>query len=389
MDFNESLGQVVATGSFPDLLNTLALLMNFSYTLIPPPDNAWGGLQPDGSWNGMMNLVQKGLVDFAPTSLIQTAERQVACDWTIPLVFTYQSVFIKNPTNAYNYTAYLEPITYMAWILVGIFLLATPLFLHATWQSSKEPQNASLGQAYSVAYIALVMMGSSHVPLKMSTRILFFSIIGTAAMIYWHWEAMLVSYLSNRKTVLPFRDLRDMYQSTDFRLALIPDTSFEDKFKYSKDSLFQSIYAERLEPHLSEYATYPNHLTDMVHFIKDDFDTALYDSFIPISSSKEYRECEIVVTQGKYFMAPYAWAFPKHSPYLDMFNFFINELIEKGQWHALKQKHASFPQICPDMSGKPIDFANCFTAFLIFFTGAGLSVLVMAIELLIQYVKLQ
>ena len=55
-------------------------------------------------------------------------------------------------------------------------------------------------------------------------------------------------------------------------------------------------------------------------------------------SSKEYRDCLIVETKGKYFTQPYAWAFPKHSPYLDVFNFYISQVIEKGQWNAIIAK---------------------------------------------------
>jgi hypothetical protein len=38
--------------------------MNFTYTVEPPPDNAWGGLKEDGTWNGIMNLAQNDLIDF-------------------------------------------------------------------------------------------------------------------------------------------------------------------------------------------------------------------------------------------------------------------------------------------------------------------------------------
>lgn len=64
LEYNKNTGIWEIEGSFPDLLNTLATTMNFTYTLEPPPDNAWGGRQPDGSWNGMMNLVEKELADF-------------------------------------------------------------------------------------------------------------------------------------------------------------------------------------------------------------------------------------------------------------------------------------------------------------------------------------
>ena len=103
-----------------------------------------------------------------------------------------------------------------------------------------------------------------------------------SALLYWHWEAMLVSYLATRKTVLPFNTLSEMYENTDFRLALIPDTSFENSFKYSTDPLWQKIYKERLEPNLQEYRDHLSGglMNDMFHFLQNDFKTALYDGVI-------------------------------------------------------------------------------------------------------------
>ena len=57
-------GKYEIVGSFADLINLYANTMNFTYTLKPPPDGAWGGKQEDGSWNGMMKLVQEQKVDI-------------------------------------------------------------------------------------------------------------------------------------------------------------------------------------------------------------------------------------------------------------------------------------------------------------------------------------
>ena len=64
LDYNEYTGTYKAEGSFQDLLNTLSNTMNFTYTIQPPPDNKWGGLQPDGSWNGMIHQVINRKTDF-------------------------------------------------------------------------------------------------------------------------------------------------------------------------------------------------------------------------------------------------------------------------------------------------------------------------------------
>ena len=88
----------------------------------------------------------------------------------------------------------------------------------------------------------------------------------------------------------------------------------------------------------------------------------------------------IVVTEGKYFTRPYGWPFPKFSPFLDIFNFYIGEKIEKGNWNAITNRYSPRPQICPDMSGKPIEFPNCFTAFLILICGVILAFLLFGLE---------
>ena len=72
MDLNEYTGKYEVFGSFPDLLDTLAYNMNFTYTIEPPADNKWGGQQPDGSWNGMMNQIVTEQIDFGKTNSFQT-----------------------------------------------------------------------------------------------------------------------------------------------------------------------------------------------------------------------------------------------------------------------------------------------------------------------------
>ena len=65
---------------------------------------------------------------------------------------------------------------------------------------------------------------------------------------------------------------------------------------------------------------------------------------------------------------------------MEVFNFYISEVIEKGQWNAIINKYKSRPQVCPDMSGMPIEFANCFTAFLVLVGGLALGLVLLLLE---------
>ena len=98
------------------------------------------------------------------------------------------------------------------------------------------------------------------------------------------------------------------------------------------------------------------------------------------SSTKEYEDCLIVATEGKYIKRAYAWAFQKHSPYLEIFNFYLQEFNEKGSWNAIKNKYAASPQVCPDLSGMPLDLSQTFTAFLVLIFGVASGFILMLIE---------
>ena len=76
----------------------------------------------------------------------------------------------------------------------------------------------------------------------------------------------------------------------------------------------------------------------------------------------------------------FAWPFPKHSPYLDIFNFYLNEFFERGQWDAIKSRYEPQPQICPSPFGEPIERTTCVSAFLCLIGGIFIAMGVMSLE---------
>ena len=75
-----------------------------------------------------------------------------------------------------------------------------------------------------------------------------------------------------------------------------------------------------------------------------------------------------------------AWAFPKKSPFLNIFDFNFQKIKDSGIWKGIKNRYKNLPQECPDLSGNSIDFDSCFTAFLILFIGFSFSFLIIFIE---------
>ena len=129
--------------------------MNFTYTLIKPPDGQWGTLQPDGTWSGMVNLLANQDIDIAATLFAVTKERSTVVAFTDTISESYHSLFIKNPAETFNLMAYIEPMHSLTWIGLFVLLATVPplLYLAARYLTNlnfnifseeKTVQNATL-----------------------------------------------------------------------------------------------------------------------------------------------------------------------------------------------------------------------------------------------------
>ena len=104
--------------------------MNFTYTLIKPPDGQWGTLQPDGTWSGMVNLLANQDIDIAATLFAVTEERSTVMTFTNTISESYHSLFIKNPAETFNLMAYIDPMHWLTWMGLFVLLATVPPLLY-------------------------------------------------------------------------------------------------------------------------------------------------------------------------------------------------------------------------------------------------------------------
>ena len=91
-----------------------------------------------------------------------------------------------------------------------------------------------------------------------------------------------------------------------------------------------------------------------------------------------------MATGGKYDFKPYAFGFQKDSPFLPLFDYYLNQMKEKGSLKQIQVKYEPPPQICPDYSGKSLGFSSVFAAFGVLFFGVGIAVILFGLEKLTQ-----
>ena len=93
-------------------------------------------------------------------------------------------------------------------------------------------------------------------------------------MINWHWQAMLISYLSKKVIALPFDTIPELLENTKLRIAVLPGSYHEDAFKYATDPYWKIAWKERIQPFIHEYKGMS--LDDLMHVPIADPSTALY-----------------------------------------------------------------------------------------------------------------
>ena len=77
-----------------------------------------------------------------------------------------------------------------------------------------------------------------------------------SVVIYYYWEAMLVSFLAKQIVVLPFTGIESLMAKSDYQIAVWPGTYSQDVFAFSIDPVWQKAWTERIEPYLDDYRPY-------------------------------------------------------------------------------------------------------------------------------------
>ena len=89
---------------------------------------------------------------------------------------------------------------------------------------------------------------------SLSTKIIGSSCMLIGMVVFWHWEAMLISHLSTRLIQWPFKHMHELLTKTDYRVLVTVGTSLEDFFKLSRDPIIQDVWSNRIQPYIDEPA---------------------------------------------------------------------------------------------------------------------------------------
>ncbi|XP_064099439.1 glutamate receptor ionotropic, kainate 3-like [Macrobrachium nipponense] len=124
-----------------EILKILSAVINFTTTVIRPPDGAYGVRSSNGTWNGMIGMQKRKEVDFsfAPFNILY-ARAQVV-DYTSPFIIEYGRILARKGEVEANPFGFLLPLAPSVWgflILSLVVLMAASFFMSFVYKPAER-----------------------------------------------------------------------------------------------------------------------------------------------------------------------------------------------------------------------------------------------------------
>ncbi|CAG2198776.1 GRID1 [Mytilus edulis] len=185
------------TGFTMDLLQHLALALNFTYEITRPLDGKWGSQMENGSWNGLIGHLERRDVDLVAAPLTMQIQRENAVDFAIPYYYYSAAILLKKPDpNAKKWRTLIDS-------------LSEYIFFYFSKHRGEHLAGSSSGRTLLSSWwiFCIIMMAT--------------------------YSGNLVAFLTVTKDKLPFSDIAGLVELGSYKWGTQEGTVFETIFKAS------------------------------------------------------------------------------------------------------------------------------------------------------------
>nr|XP_045620069.1 probable glutamate receptor [Procambarus clarkii] len=123
----------IHTGPIANVVEYLATTLNFSYTNVVPRDYGFGTRADDGSWTGMVGMVQREEADISIGPISVTATRAEAVDFAWPFWYDSSGILSGLGRPEIDPWGFLAPLAPMVWVVILVTMTVVPLVELLCW----------------------------------------------------------------------------------------------------------------------------------------------------------------------------------------------------------------------------------------------------------------
>ncbi|XP_023232714.1 uncharacterized protein LOC111632512 [Centruroides sculpturatus] len=227
------------------LLDILSRRLNFSYDIVRPADKKWGS-KHNGTWNGMIGMIEKQEVRGALGGMSVIASRVEVADFSKSYAFDRIAFVIRSPEETSRKWVIFRPFTWDVWLAVTIAILVVAICLfvieNIIWHSAEiyksrydvKLKNLKIVKAILLIYKSVVYQ-DCYDPTSNSGRVL---------IVFWWifvitliagYSGTLVSFMANPGRETPvdtISKLVSVLKSGQFSCGTISDSASHEIFRF-------------------------------------------------------------------------------------------------------------------------------------------------------------
>ncbi|XP_067660170.1 probable glutamate receptor [Haliotis asinina] len=315
------------------IMKILAHYMNFSYTVIPPREDAWGK-DVNGSWTGVLGTLQRREADFASDMLTIHYDRAVAFDYILlPIAESKRFILYKKEEDADGdhlllFLRAFQPTVLLMFglslllefvLLSSVRLIGKKIGLQTNSENNKLEGNVRLKntsaqnvlQTGFEVYGATIKQGSTRTSSTDSERILtagwwMFTIVFSAV-----YCGTIMATLAVKVETPPFSNMAELVSRTDYKIGYDSSSITESIIQNSNLSYMVAFNKRIKDQSIKDTGLLSNNITthlQRVHEGKYAFITSLV--ILPLARAK----CQLEAIDSRLSSTYTAFYLPKSSP---------------------------------------------------------------------------
>ncbi len=195
---SKTTGQL--SGLLPDLIGAMEEMSNFTVEWETPADNQFGAPLPNGSWTGLVGMVQRKEVDLAAGPMVMSLERSEVLDFTFAYMDSHNTLVIVDPTfsgskakgNAFGILATLTVQSWVFFGLIFILIMLAYIFIRFINENYINVENQHIRSLYDTINV----FGSENKTGAHSKRIWLLTVSMLCIVGQAYFEGALTSFLT-------------------------------------------------------------------------------------------------------------------------------------------------------------------------------------------------
>ncbi|CAL7941618.1 unnamed protein product [Xylocopa violacea] len=221
--------------------------------------NTWGYRSANGSWNGMIGMLDRREIDIGGTATFFISQRIGVVDYVQLYTRTSSSFVFREPLLSTVSNIFTLPFQRSVWIAIAVLLLLVVVLLYfsSKWEYRRgasastaqywqqfNPAEQTLSDNFMVVLGAFAQQGYSYEPYRVPPRIVTLMLLIAAMSLYASYTANIVALVQSTTDFI--KTPKDLYESP-LKLAAQDVVYARYYFTTFQDPIRKAI-AERIEP---------------------------------------------------------------------------------------------------------------------------------------------